>query len=195
MRQSLALLALCAALRGAGAGPADASDGVNYGADGTTPCTNLVNGVATTATDVNGHVIKGCGNVVSNVTTDGIHQLNVNIYGSDNVVKDDIVHSATSRYNISVGWESSTDISSGNEVIGNVADYYMGVWNTNNSTMDRNTAVGEYRGYMYLASDEENVTLTGNTAVRARGNRIKCGGRGAAGVCVGALRRALSTAL
>ena len=47
MRQSLALLALCAALRGAGAGPADASGGVNHGADGTTPCTNLVNGVAT----------------------------------------------------------------------------------------------------------------------------------------------------
>ena len=167
MRQSLALLALCAVLRGAGAGPADASNGVNHGAGGA-PCTNTVNGVTTTATDVNGHIIKGCGNVVSNVTTDGIHQVNVNIYGSDNVVKDDIVHNAgaSSSYNISIGWESSTDISSGNEVIGNVADYYIGVWNTNNSKLDRNIASGR-EGYMYLASSDENVTVVGNTAVRS----------------------------
>ena len=46
---------------------------------------------------------------------------------------------------------------SGDEVIGNVADYYIGVWNANNSKLDRNVAAGP-AGYMYLATDE-NVTV------------------------------------
>ena len=183
MRQSLALLALCAVLRGAGAGPADASGGVNHGAGGA-PCTNTVNGVTTTATDVNGNIIKGCGNVVSNVTTDGINQVNVNIYGSDNVVKDDIVHNAgaSSQYNISLGSESTTDIVSGDEVIGNVADYYIGVWHTNNSKLDRNVAAGP-AGYMYLATDE-NVTVTGNTAVRGPPRKLQARKRGSVAACL-----------
>jgi hypothetical protein len=167
MRQPLALLALCAVLRGVGAGPADATGSVNYGSDGTTPCFNTVNGVSTSATDVDGNIIKGCNNVVSNVTSDGIHQVNVLIYGSDNVVSDDIVHDAdeNSAYNVSIGWESSDVVSNGNEVTGNVADYYIGVWNTNKSVLSGNTAVSSSdRGYLNLDHDL-NLTVTGNVAV------------------------------
>jgi hypothetical protein len=180
-RQSLFLFALCAAAWcGVGALPSDALGGLNYLASGDAePCTNFVNDESTSATDVNGNIIKGCNNVVSNVTSDGIHQVNVLIYGSDNVVSDDIVHDAdeNNSYNVSIGWDDLADlsdqVSNGNEVIGDVADFYIGVWNTNNSVLSGNTALRSIgddsspgKGYMILNDDNDHLTVTGNIAVR-----------------------------
>ena len=48
-------------------------------------CDNTVDGNKTSATDVNGNIVRGCGNVISNITN-GTAPVKVRIHGFGNVV-------------------------------------------------------------------------------------------------------------
>ena len=83
--QSLFAFALCAAAYSVGAKPY-AANGTNYVSSdaNAVPCYNTINGNRTTATDIDGNIIVGCGNVVSNNTngTAGVEPLLVTIHGA-----------------------------------------------------------------------------------------------------------------
>ena len=120
---SLLVFALCASVYSVGALPSDATGGKNYLADGDAhPCTNSFNGVDKSSTDLgDGNVIVGCGNTVANITDADHMAVKVNIYGSDNVVENDIVTSDSGSHDgINVG---SNGASNGNTIVDNSADY------------------------------------------------------------------------
>ena len=133
------------------------------------PCNNSVNGVETSATDVNGNIIKGCGNLVSNVTN-GTAPVKVRIYGSGNVVQNDIVTSDhSSELGIVLGREDDTSSSSGvvthynvanrNTIVGNTADY-IGLYVAEDNVVTQNVAKDGGIQLSYAAND----TVTHNAA-------------------------------
>lgn len=135
------------------------------------PCDNSINGVATSATDVDGNIILGCNNVVANNTDGHGHLALVDIVGSDNVVSDNVVSTEAGTYNITLGYTTSdgevqTDSrSSGNEAVGNVADY-IDLWSVQNSTAKGNVARNggdSERGGIKMASDTD-VKFSDNAA-------------------------------
>ena len=159
--QTIFLFALCAAaVYSVGALPSDAFDGKNYASsEHNVPCNNTINGITTDATDVEGNILKGCGNVVSNNTNSTGDPVPVEIYGSDNTVEDNVVASDkgySSSYGVYVGWESSDSTGSGNIIVGNTADY-IAVWESSvNNTIENNVA-----SYIRLQGDTSAV-ITNN---------------------------------
>ena len=108
------------------------------------PCNNTINGVDSSATDVDGNIIIGCNNLVSNNTDHHGHLVSVDIIGSANVVSDNVVSTEVGTYNISLGYYTTPDgvavtdsASNGNIVVGNVADY-IDIWSANNNTVEGN---------------------------------------------------------
>ena len=165
-RQYLFFYAFFAVLYSVAALPSNATDGVNYNADGT-PCYNTVNGNHTTATDIDGNLILGCNNVVFN-NTNGVVAEPVYITGSDNVVEDNIVDKESSDGNgwVTVGYNGFdnsgdvilADISNGNTIVGNVADY-IDLWSSNNNTIIGNIAINDE---IYLHDDANNNNIENN---------------------------------
>ena len=169
-RQSFFLFALCAAaVYSVGALPSDATstDGKNYltATDATDkkPCMNSIDGTNTSSTEYDGNHVLGCNNIIFNITTDGETAAKVAIYGSDNVVMDDVVSSLASdgEHGIVVGVTSET--ANGNEVIGNVADY-IGLWSVQNSTAKGNVA--RNGGYQ----EQGSIQMTSDTDVKFSDN-------------------------
>ena len=193
--QSLFLFALCAAaVCSVGALPSDATDAINYASsEHKVPCTNTVNGEVTSATDVDGNVIKGCGNVLRNNTKLGSASEVVWVYGSDNVVEDNVIENDGGF--VEVGYTDSTadSASNGNVVVGNIADYIELCTANNNTvrdnvfgaegffatadrtpehntasimveTADSNEVSDNHVDYMFLGSEVNDNRIRGNTA-------------------------------
>lgn len=141
------------------------------------PCaSDKLNHIGSLATDnsaynENGIEIYGCNNTVADVTN-GTAPMKVVIYGSDNVVSDDVVYlEDDSRAAISIG---SADVASNDNVVtGNVANS-IEVSNTN--TPDgpgagsfNNVVAGNHAGRENVATDSSAyiyvVSASGNTLV------------------------------
>ena len=187
--RSLFLFALCAAaVYSVGALPSDAdtTEEINYASsEQKVPCNNTINGEVTSATDVDGNVIKGCGNVVRNNTKLGSESGVVYVWGSDNVVEDNVIEN--SGGSIYVGYTDSA--SNGNVIVDNIADY-IELYAANNNTVrdnvfgadaadrtpehntasflasdaDSNVVSDNHVDYMYLGSEVHDNLIRGNTA-------------------------------
>ena len=198
---SLLVFALFAAACGVGALPQDAADHKNHLTSGGAPCTNKVNGNTTSSTDVDGNIVLGCGNVISNVTN-GTAPAKVKIFGSDNVVENDIVADTTSGFAVFIGSSSDTspapapgpngpivvteynDISSGNVVSGNVAAG-IGLHQANGNVITSNNAknalvfggatdndVTGNQGYNILVQEALGKVVSANTATGTEGSVV-----------------------
>ena len=131
------LLVLCVLLPGA-LGNTNSLNG--------SPCDNTVNGNVTSSTDVGGNIVVGCGNIVSNITSDGATVVTIEITGSDNVAEDDVIRDGDGEFTI---------VGNRNEVLNDEADYIdLDVANDNQIT---NTIVRDYG--IYFLDAEANTML------------------------------------
>ena len=112
----------------------------------------------------------GCNNIISNVTN-GTLAVGVRIYGSDNVIEDDLIHSTDGQTNITVGlvrhpWMQSYQqriASYGNVIIGNEADYITVMHATGNN-ITNNFAAGGERGASIQVDYAADNLIDGNVA-------------------------------
>ena len=114
------------------------------------PCDNTVNGNTTSSTDVDGNIIVGCGNTVSNITSDGATAVTVDITGSDNVAEDDVIRNGDGEFTI---------VGNRNEVLNDEADY-IDLYKSNNNLIENNTATDDGIEFDYANGN----TLLNNVA-------------------------------
>ena len=85
------------------------------------PCFNTVNGVRTSATDVDGIIVIGCNNVINNNTLPTDTSATVHVEGSNNVLTGNVQHNQNGDgYDMAVYGD-------GNTVKNNEADDYMSI--------------------------------------------------------------------
>jgi parallel beta-helix repeat protein len=114
------------------------------------PCDNTVNGNTTSSTDVDGNIIVGCGNTVSNITSDGATAVTVDITGSDNVAEDDVIRNGDGEFTI---------VGNRNEVLNDEADY-IDLYKSNNNLIENNIATDSAIEFDYANGN----TLLNNVA-------------------------------